>query len=88
MVINFRIQKINNIDMAKQKFQKGEKVKIDCLTEQLRLISILDFQPGQTVWIVKKDFRDKDRDFYQVTDNPDETRTTYIIPENYLTKIK
>ena len=74
--------------MAKQKFQKGEKVKIDCLKEQLELIRITDLQPGQTVWIVKKNFRDKDRDFYEVTDNPDETILTYIIPENYLTQIE
>ena len=72
--------------MAKQKFKKGEKVKIDCLKEQLELIRIPDLQPGQTVWIVKKNFRDKDKDFYQVSNNPKD-KEGYILPENYLTKI-
>lgn len=73
--------------MASQKFKKGEKVKIDCLTEQLRLMQIHDILPGTEVYIVKKDFRDEGKDFYQITDDPNETLLTYVIPENYLSKI-
>ena len=72
--------------MAKQKFQKGEKVKIYCLTDQLRLIQCYELSPGNEVYILKKQFRDKDKYFYQVSNNPKD-KEGYILPENYLTKI-
>lgn len=72
--------------MIKQKFQRGDKVKIDCLTEQLSLIQASKLLPGDEVFIVRIHFRDKDKTFYKVSKKKG-YGLTYIIPENYLTKI-
>ena len=74
--------------MAKQKFQKGEKVKINCTDEQLKLVRIFDVKPGQEVFIIKKDFQTDGKIFYEINENPKSKMQNYIIEEKYLTKIK
>lgn len=69
--------------MAKRKFKNGEKAKVNCLTEQLRLIQVTELMPGDEVYIVRKSFTDKDKDFYIV--NKEAFKTTgQTLPENYL----
>ncbi|GGG47260.1 hypothetical protein [Epilithonimonas arachidiradicis] len=73
--------------MAKQQFKNGEKAKVNCTLSQLLLLQITGLQPGDEIYIVRKSFRDKDRDFYIV--NPEPLKTEgQTIPENYLTKIE
>jgi|GEM_PF-5819934 len=72
--------------MAKRKFTNGEKAIIDCLTDQLQLIQVTELLPGDEVYIVRKSFTDKDRDFYIV--NKEAFKTTgQTLPENYLKKL-
>jgi hypothetical protein len=70
-----------------KKFQKGEKVIIDSTPAKLKLIQAQELQPGQEVFIIKKDFLDDGKNFYQVGTTPDD-KMTYVLPDIYLQKIE
>lgn len=67
------------------KFNKGEKAIISTTEERLKVIQAQELKPGQTVFIIKKDFQDDGKNFYQVGTSP-EDNMTYIIPDIYLKK--
>ena len=71
--------------MSEQTYQKGEKVVVDCLTEQLRKLNIQDLLPGDSVYIINLDYTDDGIEYYQVSENS-KSKYGYIIPENFLNK--
>lgn len=67
------------------KLKKGDKVKLDCLTEQLRNKYVFDWFPGEIVYVIKYAGKDKEIDYYELSENIDDSKG-YILPENYLEK--
>ncbi|RWX00939.1 hypothetical protein [Flavobacterium cerinum] len=74
--------------MKKTNKNIGKEAIIDCLTEQLREISITSFLPGTKVTIIKYDgYSDNYGDCYEVTDGMIKN-FGYIIPRRWLNIIE